>query len=185
MNSKKTTTAIALSLLFAMTFSLVALPNANAHTPPWEITTHAYISVAPDPVGVGQQVLVVVWLDQTIAGVSIANNIRFQNYKLTITKPDGDTEIINWPTVSDPTSSAFTQYTVTQTGKYTFKFEFPGQLYTYTEPMIPIFGPPQPNTYTNDTYLASSATTTLVVQEEPVEKLPETPLPTEYWTRAQ
>jgi hypothetical protein len=183
LNDKKTTTAIALFLLFAMTFSLVALPNANAHTPPWEIPTHAFISVAPDPVGVGQQVLIVVWLDRTIAGVSLANDIRFHDYKLTITKPDGKTETINWPTVSDPTSSAFTQYTVTQTGKYTFKFEFPGELYTYTDPIPSLFGPPTPNTYTNDTYLASSATTTLTVQEEPVEKLPEIPLPTEYWTR--
>jgi hypothetical protein len=183
MDKNKTATLFALSLMFAMAVSLVALPAVNAHTPAWEISTHAYISVAPNPVGVGQQVLIVVWLDQVIVGVGLTNNIRFHDYKLTITKPDETTEIIEWPIVSDPTSSAYTPYTPDQAGTYTLKFEFPEQEYTWTDPIQPIFGPPQPNMYTNDTYLASSATTTLIVQEEQIEKLPEVPLPKEYWTR--
>ena len=50
---------IALTLMFAMTFSLVTTPLTFAHSPPWEIPTFAYIS-NPNPVGVGQVLLIVV-----------------------------------------------------------------------------------------------------------------------------
>jgi outer membrane protein assembly factor BamB len=181
--SKTTASFIALLLLFALAVSLFALPAANAHTPAWEIPTFAFINVAPDPVGVGQTVLVVVWLDKMPGGVDITNDIRFHDYKLTITKPDGTTETKTWDVVLDPTSSAYTEYTPDQVGTYTFKFEFPGQLYTWTEDLPSFWGPPIPNVYTNDTYLASSATTTLTVQEEPISHISPYPLPTEYWTR--
>lgn len=91
--------------------------------------------------------------------------------KLTITKPDASVETITWPVVSDPTSSAYTQYTPNQEGVYNLKFEFPGQEYIWSGP------------YQNDTYLPSSAITTFTVQQEPIERLPDNPLPTEYWTR--
>jgi len=165
------TTATAIVLLLSLTLTAIALPVTYAHTPPWQITTYAYINAAPNPVGVGQETLIVVWLDVTIQGVSITNNIRFQNYKLTITKPDGTTETKTWPTVTDTTSSAYTPYTPTQAGTYTLKFEFPGQTYTFS------------GAYQNDTYTPSSKTTTLTVQEDPIPRLPTTPLPTEYWTR--
>ena len=42
-------------LMFAMAFSLVALPAANAHTPSWDIPTYAYIVAAP--AGILRQVL--------------------------------------------------------------------------------------------------------------------------------
>jgi len=32
--------------------------SVTAHTPPWIFTTHAFISAAPNPVGVGQQTLI-------------------------------------------------------------------------------------------------------------------------------
>jgi hypothetical protein len=183
LKDKKATSAIALFLVLTFAVSLIALPLADAHTPAWEFTTYAYISVAPNPVGVNQQVLIVFWLDLVIQGASLDNNIRFHNYQLTITKPDNKTETITVGTVTDPTSSTFYPYTPDQTGTYILNFTFPGQEYTYTQPLPSLFGPPVPNTYTNDTYTSSSATTTLTVQEEPVPKLPETPLPTEYWMR--
>ncbi|MEM3377727.1 MAG: hypothetical protein QXV09_03215 [Candidatus Bathyarchaeia archaeon] len=67
---------------------------------------------------------------KVIDGTSITNDIRFKGYKLTITKPDGNTETITWDVVWDTTSSAYTTYTPTQVGTYKFKFEFPGQTYT-------------------------------------------------------
>ena len=174
-NSAKTltnkTTAIAIVLLLSLTLTAIALPAANAHTPPWQITTYAYINVAPNPIGVGQETLIVMWLDTTMQGVLITNNIRFENYKLTITKPDGTTETKTWPIVTDTTSSQYLAYTPTQVGTYTVKFEFPGQVYD--------FG----GAYNSDTYTSSSKTTTLTVQEDPIPRLPTIPLPTEYWTR--
>ena len=171
LNSKKTTIAIALLFVLTITVSLVALPLANAHEPPWEITTYAYISVAPNPVGVNQRALIVFWLDLVIQGASLDNNNRFHNYQLTITKPDNNVETITVDVVTDPTSSTFYPYTPDQTGEYILNFTFPGQVYD--------FG----GAYDGDFYTASSASTTLTVQEESIPKLPETPLPTEYWTR--
>jgi outer membrane protein assembly factor BamB len=182
-NKTKLATAVCILLMASITASILLIPETSAHTPAWEITTYAYINVSPDPIGVGQKATVVVWLDKIPAGAAIGNDIRFHDYKLTITDPDGDTDIITWPIVYDTTSSANTFFTPDKVGTYTLKFEFPGQEYTWTDPIPQIFGPPLPNDYTNDTYLASSATTTLTVQDEEVTRLPGYPLPTEYWTR--
>ncbi len=175
--------AIALILIMSMSASIMLFPTANAHTPKWNVPTYAYISVAPDPVGVGQSATVVVWVDKMPAGAAIGNNIRFHDYKLTITAPDGQNQTVTWPIVTDTTSSANTVFTPDQTGTYTLTFEFPEQTYTWTEDLPQFFGPPLPNEYTNDTYLASKATTTLTVQTEQVAKIPEYPLPVDYWSR--
>jgi outer membrane protein assembly factor BamB len=175
--------AIAIFLMLSMGASMMLVPTVNAHTPAWKITTFAFIKVAPDPVGVGQKVNVIMWIDKVCYGAAYANDIRFHNYKLTITKPDNTTETKTWDVCQDTTSAQYYGYTPAQAGKYTFKFEFPEQTYTYTTPIAGFGGPPMPNEYTNDTYLASSATATITVQEEPVTAITSYPLPTEYWTR--
>ena len=170
LNNKTTTMAISLLLLISIGASITLLP-ASAHTPAWNIPTHAYIAVTPDPVGVGQQTLIVVWLDRIIQGALIDNNIRFEDYKVTITRPDGTTEVRTWDIVTDTTSSAFAPYSPDQTGTYRFYFEFPGQTYN--------FG----GAYQGDYYLPSNVSTSITVQQDPIPAPPETPLPTEYWAR--
>jgi hypothetical protein len=170
--NKTMATLIALFLLLTITVTLVALPAANAHTPIWQIPTFAYISVRPNPVGVGQTVLIVFWLDKSLPSATEFNDIKMHDYKLTITKPDGTTEVKTWPYIADPTSSQYTLYTPDQVGTYTLKFDYLGQTYTWS------------GAYQNDTYLASSKTTTLTVQQEPIPAaINSYPLPTEYWTR--
>lgn len=162
-------------LLFSISASIL-MQSASAHDPAWQIPTFAFINVAPNPVGEGQQALIVVWLDKIPDGASITNDIRFHNYKCVITAPDGETQTLTWETVTDTTSSAFATFVPDQVGTYTFDFSFPGQKYTDY--------PHNANSaYVNDTYLPSSATTTLTVQEEPISEGEFTPLPTEYWTR--
>ncbi len=165
-----------------MAFSILALPIANAHTPKWDIPTYAYVQPTPNPVGVGQTAHVYMWLDKVIGGADIHNDFRFHDYKLTITAPDGTTETKTWSIVWDTTSSQGYSFTPTQVGTYTLEFTFPGQTYTWDEPII-FMGMVMPNEYTNDTYLSSSASATLIVQEEPVSTIPNNPLPTSYWTR--
>ena len=132
--------------------------------------------------GTGQSVEVIMWLNLVIDGAALSNNVRFQNYQITITAPDGTVQTQTFATVSDPTSAQPYYFTPDQVGTYTLNFTFPGQVYTYTEP-VSGFGPPAPSQYINDTYLASSASTTLTVQETPISNYPTTPLPTDYWTR--
>ncbi len=160
-----------------MAMPLMLFPETEAHTPPWQITTYAYINVAPNPVGVGQQVLVVFWLDLVIQGANITNNIRFRNYQLIINRPDNSSETRTIQTVSDTTSSTYISYTPDQTGIYNFTFIFPGQTYDYGTAY------PENSAYQGDIYTPSNASTTLTVQTEPVSVVPEYPLPTEYWTR--
>jgi len=163
---------IALILILAMVISLFALPTASAHDPAWEIPTTAFMSATPNPVGVGQSVFVVVWLDRTLPNAWATNDLRFKNFKLTITAPNGDVDTVVWDIVVDTTSSAYTTFTPDQTGEYTLKFEFPGMTFTWD------------GDYKNDVYKPSSRTVTLTVQDEQIpDPITSYPLPTEYWTR--
>jgi hypothetical protein len=139
--------AIAMILLISLGASMILIPTAEAHDPAWKITTFAFINVAPNPVGVGQRVNVIMWLDKVIYGAAFGNDIRFHDYKLTITTPSG-TETVNFPVCQDTTSAQYYSYTPDEVGTYTFKFDFPGQTYTWTTPIAGFGGPPTPNQYT-------------------------------------
>jgi outer membrane protein assembly factor BamB len=172
--------AIVFATLLIASMSLAVIPSAtvSAHTPPWDLTTFAYINVAPNPVGVGQQASILMWLDKTFdPSISLTNDYRFHNYKLTITAPDGSVTTQTFETVIDTTSSQFFAYTPDQVGTYTLDFEFPGQEFNQ-------YSHPPNSNFVNDTYLPSSASTTLVVQEDPLpDPITSYPLPQEYWTR--
>ncbi|MCW3998641.1 MAG: PQQ-binding-like beta-propeller repeat protein [Candidatus Bathyarchaeota archaeon] len=174
--TKKLTIAFSICIILSMTASTILLPTTSAHDPAWEIPTFAYINVAPNPVGVDQTATIVVWMDKLIDGTLMTNNIRFHNYQVVITDPDGETETIDWETVTDTTSSAYTQWTPTKVGVYQLNFTFPGQDYTDYEYS-------QTSSYINDTYLPSTASVNVTVQEEAVTGGSSAPLPTEYWTR--
>jgi nicotinamide riboside transporter PnuC len=77
--------SITLIFLLIMLFPLDALPSVAAHYPEWKIPTYAYIHVAPNPVGVGQQIFIMVWVSAPgvgpMPGSNMNNNIRYHNYK--------------------------------------------------------------------------------------------------------
>jgi outer membrane protein assembly factor BamB len=169
--NKTTATAISLFLMFTIAFAL-AMPLANAHEPPWTIVSYAYVVPAPDPVGVGQRVLIVFWVDTPLPGATVTNDVRRHDYKLTITAPNGDEDVMTWDKIEDPTGVQYVSYTPDQVGEYTILFEYPKQIYD--------FG----GDYEGDTFTAASATNTFQVQEEPLPAATLSyPLPTEYWAR--
>ncbi|MCW3998633.1 MAG: PQQ-binding-like beta-propeller repeat protein [Candidatus Bathyarchaeota archaeon] len=181
LKNKKTLSAklatISICLMLSIAASTFLISSVNAHDPAWEIPTYAYIIAAPNPVGVGQHVNVIMWLDLTFPSAAYTNDYRWHNYNLTITKPDGSIETEIFETCTDTTSAQYYGYTPDQTGNYTFTFSFPGQ--DHDE-----YGHSSSSAYVGDTYLSSSATTTLAVQEEPISTgISSYPLPTEYWTR--
>jgi len=173
-----TTTLILLLATSIITSTALLIPSTSAHTPSWDIPTFAYIQISPNPVGVGQETTVVFWLDKTFdPSTALTNDWRFHNYILTITAPDGTETQQTFDYIADSTSSQYTLYTPEQVGTYTFNFTFPGQEYNqYSH---------NPNSaLVNDTYLPSSAETTLTVTSEQLETpISSYPLPTEYWTR--
>ena len=102
--TKIAATTIALFLALLATAALVAFPIANAHTPAWTVPTWAYISVSPSPVGVGQSVWVVFWLDKIPDTGGGVGGDRWRNLKIEITKPDASKETLG-PFTSDPVRS--------------------------------------------------------------------------------
>jgi hypothetical protein len=169
---KSKTALIALFLIAIMSASIVLTQTATAHTPSWNIPSFAYVVAQPNPVGVGQRVMIYMWVDIPLPSAAVTNDIRRHDYKLTITMPDGQKEVEEWPILDDTTGIQFFPYTPAQVGTYTLDFEYKGQNYTWS------------GAYQNDWFAGTTATATLTVQQE---ALPEAttgyPLPTEYWTR--
>ena len=153
------------------------LPNVNAHYPAWNMPTYTYISVAPNPIGVGQTTNVVFWVDKLPPTAAGHAGERWFFY-VDITKPDETKETVG-PFTSDPVGGSYHPYTPEETGTYTFTARFGPQVITGSNGT----GNYNYNIAINDTYLASSATTTLTVQNEPIPEPVNYPLPTEYWTR--
>lgn len=129
--SKNKIAAIAISIFFilSMTASIVLVPTVSAHNPPWNISDQAYISVAPNPVGIGQTETISLWTAQPLANAGTANNIRKENYKLTITAPDGTNTTQNWPVVANPGGELTTTFVPNAVGTYTLTFTFGGMTY--------------------------------------------------------
>jgi len=178
--TKMTIAAIALVLTLTFSATFVALPIVSAHDPPWSIKTYAYVSVSPESVGVGQPVLVMMWTSiSPVPTASGAYGDRWHGFKLEVTKPDGTTQTVGTYD-SDPIGFQWTMYTPDQTGTYSFKFTFPGQTLA-GENLSPV--DPTGQDMIGDYFEGSSAETTLTVQEDPILPYPETPLPTDYWTR--
>jgi hypothetical protein len=205
LQNKNKTLAISIALLLTITMvsSMIFMPDAYAHGPgyappndvPWSIPTYAYIVAAPSPIGLGQTAHVYMWLDcvygaaggttaavptngSTASAGLLANNYRFHNYNLTITAPNGNVTTQIFAVISDTTSSQYITLTPDQIGTYTLKFSFPGQKYGENGNGY------EKSSLINDTYLASTATTTLTVQQDPIPGATTSgPLPSQYWAR--
>ena len=163
---------IAFALISLLSISIANLPTVNAHSPVWNIPSFAYVTVAPNPVGVGQRVMIFMWVDTPLPSAAVTNDIRRHDYKLTITKPDGVTETQQWPIVDDTTGIQFFPYAPDQIGTYALAFEYKGQTYTWS------------GTYQNDILMAANAKSTFTVQEELLPQAKSSyPMPEEYWTR--
>jgi len=177
-------TAIALILTMTIAVTLVALPATNAHTPPLSIPTWAYLSVEPNPVGVGQVAYVNFWLDKAPPTANAQYGDRWQGFKVTVTKPDGTKADLplGSHTTSDAVGGSYATYTPTQIGTYTFQFSYPGQ--TLTAGILNPSGSITNPTFIGDYFEPStSKAVTLTVQQEVIQYFPSTPLPTGYWQR--
>jgi hypothetical protein len=157
--TKATTTAFVLMLTIAA--FMACLPMVKAAT----IPTWSFISVAPNPIGVGQRAVIEMWLDvMPPYDWSTDKPIVPWAYTITVTKPDGTTQTLG-PFYSDAVGGTWTDFTPTTAGNYSFSCSYAGA------------------TVLGNTYSPSSTQTTLIVQEEPIPTWPAAPLPTDYWAR--
>ena len=168
--TKKLSTAI---LMLVLTFAalLTCLPSVSAT----DIPSYVFLSVVPDPIGVGQSLTVVMWLSAVPPTASGASGDRWKDLTLTITKPDATTQSLG-PYEADPVASYYLMYTPDQVGTYTFQVSFPGQHIVGTDS---ITGLPIDNTYKP----ATSPKVAVTVQQTQIQRVPDVPLPTDYWDR--
>jgi outer membrane protein assembly factor BamB len=135
--------------------------------------TFAFVGVAPNPTGVGQQTVIRFGITDQLA----STNYGWLHLTITITKPDNASETLNnngQGFKTDSTGATYAIYTPAVAGNYTIQSHFPEQVNPAATSFIPA----------NTTMLASdSDKVTLHVQEEPIKSFPNLPLPTEYWTR--
>jgi hypothetical protein len=178
---------IATLFILSIAASTSIVPTTKAHSPPWTIQDHCYIALAPSPIGVGQTLNILIWTAQPLANSAITNNIRKENYVLTITAPDGTNTTQTFAVVDNTGGEQFTTYVPSQVGNYTATFVFQGMTYptlsqvTSTVPLAAA-AITSINAYAGDVYLHDQAIETFTAQQQPLQTI-SYPLPTEYWTR--
>jgi hypothetical protein len=156
-------------LILALFLSITPLILAEAHTPPLNVPTTSHIMASPNPIGITQTANITFWLDQAPPTATNQGGCRWMNLTVKITRPDGTTET-KGPFSSDALGQGFFLYTPTTIGTYIFIFSFAGQVVTLNSPLNG--SPGVPSDYINDTFQASSAITSLTVQQAQV------PMPT-------
>ena len=163
--NKTAAIAIAIFLMLSMSASILLPTVSSAET----YNTYAFLSVTPNPVGVSQTLTSVMWLDKPTPTASGSLGDHWQNYILTITKPDGTNTTLG-PYQADASATATARYVPDSAGQYYFQFSFPGQWINTT-------------TYYRWYKPSVSPIVNITVQQEPLQWWPQAPLPTDYWTR--
>ena len=217
MNNKlsklNTNSTVILLILLMASVMLIALPNTakaqvtNIGAPtytPWQtsipqgatasvtLATTAFMSITPTPVGLGQTLLVNLWLEPPAQ-----TNRFFSGFSVTITKPDGTTETVGPLNSYQGDATAWFNYVPDQVGTWKFVFNFAGNYFpngTYFNGKVynsvADIGPYAASSFGGPIYLDSafyqssqSPVTTITVQQNQVASWPAIPLPTDYWTR--
>jgi hypothetical protein len=175
------TLAIAISALLILSMAAaIALPQTHAaQFPGTKIPTWAYLQVVPDKIGVGQNVLLVMWIDKPPPTANGIFGDRWVNMTIQITKPDGSKETLG-PFQSDDAGGYTATYTPSALGTYSAQMFFPGETLTGSQG-----NPGFPNTNNvnvGDVYDASSSSVEyFTVGNEAIPMIPENPLPSDYW----
>ena len=191
----KMTAAIVLILLMASVTLMTNMP-ANAQlaanqpvagplptdaTPSITVETIPQLSFSPNPMGVGQMMLVNMWMQPPI---NVARNLE-KAFQVTITKPDGTKEVVGPLSSYQGDATAWFNYVPDQVGNYTLKFDFLGMYYPAGRYVAGVIVANTSGTNLNSAYYKPSATReqVLIVQQDMVASWPPAPLPTDYWTR--
>ncbi len=181
--NKKFPSLITAILILSMTLTLVPLEIVNAHYPIYTYPTWCYSVVSNNIIGVGQTQKIIFWINSVPPTANGQYGDRW-HFTIDVMRPDGKNDTLG-PIASDPVGSGYTMYSPDIVGNYTVIVKFPTTVITGL-PFKPGVPDAQQQGYVsiNDTYKASvSDPTTFVAQQDPIPLWPETPMPSEYWTR--
>ncbi len=153
-------------MVLSFTVSMFALPNTV--TAADTITAYPFVDAIPNPVGVGQKVLVNFGLLNYLAADGDGWNVT-----CTITDPDGQVTTIG-PLKTWSTGTVGQYFTPEKVGTYQLQCHFPETNYTFNS-----YGTQMGGLYG----AADSEVLNLTVQQDAVPTYPGQSLPTEYWTR--
>jgi hypothetical protein len=143
----------------------------------------ASISFRPNPIGIGQTLIVNMWITP---GVSSNNRLIPQGYVITITKPDGT---VDKRTISSEPATAASWFELVpdQLGTWQFKFDFLGTYFPagyYYDGKVYNSSVTGSNLYGSAYYTPSSTQVqNLTVQQDMIWSWPVAAFPTDYWTR--
>ena len=169
--------------MLSMIITLVPIEIVNSRAVGYVYPTWCYCVVGNNVIGVGQTQKIIFWINSV---PPTANGQYGDRWKFTVVlmKPDGNNETLG-PITSDPVGSGYTMYSPSEVGNYTVVIKFPTTVITGLpfKPGVPEASQ-QGYASINDTYLASvSDPVQFVAQQDPIPLWPETPLPSEYWSR--
>ncbi len=150
-------------------------------TPDVSEKTRSFLSFNPHVIGVGQPLLVNLWINPALHA-----SRYFSDFTVTFTKPDGSTDVVKVDSYYADATAWF-QYTPDKEGEWKIKFDFPGGYYpagNYTVPPGTYIGV-QVISFDKSVYYepSSSPEETFTVQKDIVSSWPVAELPNDYWTR--
>jgi hypothetical protein len=202
MKNAKTTLICLTALLLASTVLMVitveaqneymnmqesgSIPLPSGVTPDVTVDTHAGLSFRPNPIGVNQIFLVNIWI---IPSTAVSQYLT--GFKVTIVKPNNETKIITMNSYYGDATAWF-EYIADQPGIWKLKFEFPGGYFpagNYSVPPESYAGFAmglKVQSFTKSVYYKPVSTEwreLKVVEGYTAQSWPQTPLPTDYWTR--
>jgi hypothetical protein len=157
-----------------------ALPSGV--TPDITVDTRAFLSFSPNPIGVGQTLLVNMWTNPPISPN------RFQSgYSVEIMKPDNSTFTVGPFNSYAADATAWFSFVPDVAGTWQLKFTFDGMYFpngTWYNNQLVEEGTTG-SYYLGSAYYEPASTDwqTLTVQEDYVSSWPLNTLPTDYWTR--
>ncbi len=175
----KNTHLSAFSFLALVLFAtlLGGLSSVAAHIPSETVSTRSTVHVLPNPVGLNQQVSILIQVEPSPPTATFDGGDRWLGITVAITKPDGTRETLG-PFTSNASGMVSIYYHPFQSGTHTFVSSFPGQT---LKPATTIGNPGLISDYVNDTFLPSTSNPfTLTVQQQPIET--STPSPNPFFT---
>ena len=163
------------AMLLIVTFAVSILMTSPTTQAQPAQKTYPFVDAVPNPVGMGQQVLIRFGILQALADVFTG----WTNITVTVVKPNGNTETLG-PFKTDSTGGSDISYIPDQVGTYKLTTHFPQQIMPSD-----IFDMERGAFIPKGTVMqaSNSETINLVVQSDPIPFYPEQPLPTDYWSR--